>query len=108
MCRPEDTHKGQSAAVEADLNLLYWGGGKCEVVASEVCGVCQVVCGEDIQREKDDWFLEKGDRFYFFEAYDSTSKSFVDPPSNARATISKGKVRPVTCSESIIRILLYR
>ena len=40
--RPEDTHKGQSAVKEADLNLLYWGGGICEIEASAVCGKCQV------------------------------------------------------------------
>lgn len=91
--RPEDTHKGQSAAAEADLNLLYWGGGECEVRADEVLGPCQVVCGEDIQGDKDDWFTEKADRFYFFEAYDSANKCFIDPPHSARSLGNKGKVR---------------
>nr|AKR53930.1 DNA (cytosine-5) methyltransferase 1 [Latrunculia apicalis] len=88
--RPEDTHKGQSAA-EADLNLLFWGGGTCEVGASEVCGKCQVVCGDNIPGEKDDWFMEQADRFYFFEAYDSETRSFVDAPAHARAPGRKGK-----------------
>ena len=78
--------------MEADLNLLYWGGGRCEVVASEVCGKCQVVCGEEIEGDKDDWYMENPDRFYFFEAYDSATKSFVDPPSHARIPGRKGKV----------------
>lgn len=90
--RPEDTHKGQSAAQQGDLNLLYWGGDVCEVNANAVCGKCQVVCGEDIPGDKDDWFIEKPDRFYFYEAYDSSSKSFTDPPASARASGSKGKV----------------
>ncbi len=90
--RPEDTHKGQSASVGADMNLLYWGGGKCEVGADCVCGGCVVECGEDIPGDKDEWFLERSDKFYFFEAYDSSSKCFVDPPPEARAS-SRRKVR---------------
>ncbi len=78
--------------MEADLNLLYWGGGRCEVVASKVCGKCQVVCGEEIEGDKDDWYMENPDRFYFFEAYDCATKSFVDPPLHARVPGRKGKV----------------
>lgn len=90
--RPEDTHRGRSAAMEADLNLLYWGGGETQVMASQVHGKCEVWFGEDIEGEKDEWFMMKTDRFYFFEAYDSASKSFVDPPTAARGLKNKGKV----------------
>ncbi len=37
------------------------------VEAGEVCGRCEVVCGEDIEGDKDDWFLRSPDRFLFFE-----------------------------------------
>lgn len=60
--------------------------------ANEVCGKCQVACAENIQGEKDDWFMEQADRFYFFEAYDSKTQSFVDAPVHARAPGRKGKV----------------
>lgn len=90
--RPEDTHKGRSGVLETDLNLLYWGGGECEVLAKEVCGKCQVVCGEEVPGDKDDWFIDNMDRFYFFEAYNSSTKTFVDPPTSARLLGSRGKV----------------
>lgn len=92
MNRPEDTHKGQGSAQEGDLNLLYWGGGACEVDADVVCGKCQVVCGEDIPGDKDDWFIQQADRFYFYEAYDCSRKTFTDPPPCARGSGGKGKV----------------
>jgi hypothetical protein len=47
--------------------------------------------GEDIRGDKDDWFINETDRFYFYEAYDSDKKSFIDPPPHARAG-RKGKV----------------
>ena len=50
------------------------------MVASVVCGKCQVVHGEEIDGDKDDWFTENPDRFYFFEAYDSANKLFIDLP----------------------------
>lgn len=87
--------------MEADLNRLYWGGGQCEVLASETCGKCQVVFEEDIEGDKDDWFLEKADRFYFFEAYDSATKSFVDSPSHARAPGRRGKVGGIVKKECV-------
>lgn len=74
------------------MNLLYWGGGACEVSADIICGKCKVVCGENIQGDKDDWFIEEADRFYFYEAYDARNKSFIDPPPHTRASGSKGKV----------------
>ncbi len=60
--------------------------------ADLVCGKCVVLCAEDIEGEKDDWFLNEADRFYFYEAYDSADKSFSDPPPRARAAGNKGKV----------------
>ena len=90
--RPEDTHKSQNGATEGDLNLLYWGAGVCKVKADSVCGKCRVLCGENIEGDKDDWFMEESDRFYFYEAYDSDTKSFVDPPLHTRTARTKGKV----------------
>ena len=56
------------------------GGGGCNQVqtnmspssetvveAVEVCGKCEVVCGEDIEGDRDEWFLAAPNRFYFFE-----------------------------------------
>ena len=60
--------------------------------ADVICGKCEVVCGEDIEGDKDDWFTSEADRFYFFEAYNSNKKTFTDPPPDARAARSKGKV----------------
>ena len=77
------------------MNILYWGGGTSEVDASIVCGKCEVICGEDIEGDKDEWFLKEADRFYFYEAYDSAAKTFVDPPSFVRTVKGKGKVRPL-------------
>lgn len=62
------------------------------MVASQMCGKCEVLFGEDIEGEKDGWFAMKADRFHFFEAYDSASKTFVDPPTIARGIKNKGKV----------------
>ena len=81
--------------LESDLNLLYWGGGKCDILAGDICGKCEVVCGEEVSGDKDDWFLDNMDRFYFFEAYDGATKSFVDPPAAARLQGSRGKVSHV-------------
>ena len=90
--RPEDTHKSHRSVLETDLNLLYWGGGECDVLAKEVCGKCFVLCGDEVPGDKDDWFIGNMDRFYFYEMYDSTTRTFVDPPSSARLPGSKGKV----------------
>lgn len=76
-----------------DVNLLYWGGEECQVKASVICGKCEVQHGEDIEGDKDEWFSMKADRFYFYEAYNSATKSFVDPPAHARrGKKTKGKV----------------
>ena len=37
------------------------------VEAVEVCGKCEVVCGEDIEGDRDEWFSAAPNRFYFFE-----------------------------------------
>jgi len=75
------------------MNLLYWGGGACEVWAGKVCGKCEVVFGEDLPGDKDDWFLQNMDRFYFYEAYDRQTNSFTDTPAGARLPGRKGKVQ---------------
>jgi len=37
------------------------------VEATEVYGKCEVVCGEDIEGDRDEWFSAAPNRFYFFE-----------------------------------------
>lgn len=37
------------------------------VEAEVVCGRCEIVCGEEIEGDKDEWFSAASDRFYFFE-----------------------------------------
>lgn len=73
-----------------ELRVLF---PEVTVGAEEVCGKCEVVCGEDIEGDKDDWFLASADRFYFFEAYNSYSRQFEDPPYHARTGGNKGKVK---------------
>lgn len=90
--RPENTHRSVEASCQADLNTLYWSSDECVVSASEVVSECQVVCGEDIEGDMDQWFLEGENRFYFYEAYDSSNEVFTDAPYHARGRISKGKV----------------
>ena len=92
--RPENTHKTLEAVRQADLNLLYWSSEETLVEASQMCGKCEVVCGEDLDEDKDDWFIAQSDRFYFYEAYNSKTKMFEDPPHHARSgrSGSKGKV----------------
>ncbi len=68
------------------------GRGTCVVDAKTVCGKCEVLYEEDIEGDKDEWFMNEADRFYYYEAYDSASESFLDPPPQARATGKKGKV----------------
>ena len=92
LTRPEDTHKSWIGVLETDLNLLYWGGGECEMAASQVCGKCEVVFGEDIVGDRDEWFMHNMDRFYFYEAYDCHNKTFLDPPASSRLPGRKGKV----------------
>lgn len=91
--RPENTHKNAEAVRQADLNLLYWSDEETTLEANDVCGKCEVVCGEDLEGDKDDWFTSQTDRFYFYEAYNSKTKTFEDPPYHARTTggSAKGK-----------------
>ena len=98
MYRPEDTHKSRSAVREADLNLVYWGGGECQVEARIVRGKCHVVSGEELPDNNQDWFPDNC--FYFHEAYDSATRSFVDPPSRARSR-NKGKVNFCATASSV-------
>ena len=91
--RPENTHRGVEAVHQADLNLVYWSRDECVLGASDVVGACEVVCGEDVEGDIDQWFLEGENRFFFYEEYDSSQQAFLDPPYEARGKIDKGKVR---------------
>ena len=35
--------------------------------AEEVCGKCNVVCGEDMTQDRDEFFNKDTDRFYYLE-----------------------------------------
>lgn len=89
--RPDDTHKGPTASAQADLNLLYWSDEEVTVEAHCIHGRCTVVYGENIAGDLDEYFLGATDRFYFMEAYNSTTKEFEEPPSHATRCGQKGK-----------------
>eukprot|EP00731_Ephydatia_muelleri_P024749 Em0016g1020a len=89
--RSDDTHKGPTASTESDLNLLYWSDEEVTVEAGLICGRCTVLYGENIVGDLDEHFLSATDRFYFMEAYNSTTKEFEEPPSHATRCGQKGK-----------------
>nr|XP_054770266.1 DNA (cytosine-5)-methyltransferase PliMCI-like [Lytechinus pictus] len=91
MYRPEDTHKGRTAAYQADLNILYWSEEEAVVELGDVQGKCSVVCAEDLNESVDEYSAGGPHKFYFREAYDSKSKEFEDPPSKSRSNRMKGK-----------------
>ncbi len=92
-CRAENTHRGEGAVHQADMNLLYWSRDECVCDACEVVGACEVVCGEDLSGDLDEWFMGGVNRFYFYQEYDSGGQEFKDPPHEARGRVDKGKVR---------------
>lgn len=89
ICRPSDTHKGETAAQQANLNLLYWSNEGwlhvhvriymcvCDCVylyiiettvsADTVCGKCSIVREEDIEGDIIKYSSENVNRFYFME-----------------------------------------
>ncbi|KAG8239320.1 DNA (cytosine-5)-methyltransferase 1 [Ladona fulva] len=96
--RPEDTHKGLMATYQADLNLLYWTGISRSVAFKSVVGQCYVVYGENVEGFGDadnprHWSTLGPNRFYFLQSYNHQTKSFSDPPQEARSIgkHSKGK-----------------
>eukprot|EP00057_Strongylocentrotus_purpuratus_P012708 XP_011667182.1 PREDICTED: DNA (cytosine-5)-methyltransferase PliMCI isoform X1 [Strongylocentrotus purpuratus] len=89
--RPENTHKGRTAAYQADLNVLYWSEEEAIVELSDVQGQCSVVCAEDLNVSVDEYSAGGPHKFYFREAYDSKRKCFEDPPSKSRSNRMKGK-----------------
>nr|Q27746.1 RecName: Full=DNA (cytosine-5)-methyltransferase PliMCI; AltName: Full=DNA methyltransferase PliMCI; Short=DNA MTase PliMCI; Short=M.PliMCI; AltName: Full=Dnmt1; AltName: Full=MCMT [Paracentrotus lividus]CAA90563.1 DNA (cytosine-5-)-methyltransferase [Paracentrotus lividus] len=91
MYRPEDTHKGRTAAYQADLNVLYWSEEEAVTELEVVQGKCSVVCAEDLNVSTDEYSAGGPHKFYFREAYDSERKCFEDPPSKSRSTRMKGK-----------------
>ena len=44
--------------------LIY---AETTVEAVAVSGKCEVVCGENLEEDKDEWFSAKPDRYYFYE-----------------------------------------
>ena len=52
-----------------DLHSMCSVTIETEAEVGSICGKCEVVCGEDIEGDKDDWFLAGPDRFYFFEVH---------------------------------------
>ncbi|XP_011402705.2 PREDICTED: DNA (cytosine-5)-methyltransferase 1-like isoform X1 [Amphimedon queenslandica] len=92
--RPQDTHKGDEATAQYDLNLLYWSDLVTTVVAGDVvCGKCFVKFKEDITEDIDSYFSNKPNHFYFVEAYCADTKEFEDPPVHA---MNKGKGKGVS------------
>lgn len=88
--RPENTHQPKP---DADLRLVYYSEEEAVVELSEVCGKCYVVYGENVAEELGDYLSRGPHRFYFTEAYDSNTKTFVEPSSKARmmGCLGKGK-----------------
>ncbi len=64
--------------------------------AEEVLGPCEVVCGEDVDGDLDEWFLGGADRFCFYQEYDKSTKQFNDPPAESRGRVAKGKGKVCT------------
>ena len=69
---------------QADLNLLYWSSegqlkafylksdykphlSEVTVAAEDVCGKCNVVCGEDMSIDRDQLFNQDSNTFYYLE-----------------------------------------
>ena len=67
------------------------------VEAEEVCGRCEVVCGEEIEGDKDEWFSAASDRFYFFEVGVVTG-----------GVVTGGGVTGITTSMHVTVLLLLR
>lgn len=58
------------------------------VPAEEVCGKCSVVCGEDLQEDKDDFFSNKPDCFYYLEVLECTTNTSLDPLQLTRSVLN--------------------
>lgn len=86
--RSENTHAPKQ---EADLSLLYYSEEEALVEMNHVRGKCYVVYADNLAEDIDDYLRMGPHRFYFSEAYDSDTKTFVEPSSKARMMGSLGK-----------------
>ena len=78
--RPENTHLVRTKAnLYHDLNLLYWSDEEEIIFFSDVEGKCHVRYLEDLTPSS--WALEGPNRFYFREAYDVKTETFMEPKS---------------------------
>ncbi|KAH8038928.1 hypothetical protein HPB51_004040 [Rhipicephalus microplus] len=95
--RSENTHQPK---LDADLCLLYYSEEEAVVELNQVCGKCYVVYGENLAEEVEDYLRRGPHRFYFTEAYESKSESFVEPSSKARMMGCLGKGKASTFSRA--------
>ncbi|CAK9832323.1 DNA (cytosine-5)-methyltransferase PliMCI [Anthophora retusa] len=93
--RPENTHKGLTLIQQVDLNMVYWSDEVCDIKFSDVAGKCYLVYSENLDQSVEEWTAAGPNRFYFFQAYNASEKTFGDPPSHAmnigKASGGKGK-----------------
>ena len=105
--RPEDTHKGSSAADNAYYNELYWTEEEATVAFSNVQGRCFVKF-MDINvasKQCEVWTEEGPSRWFFREWYNLDTKDTEEPPLSAQRIGHKGKggkdyppvTRPLKC-----------
>lgn len=101
--RSENTHQPK---LDADLCLLYYSEEEAVVELNQVCGKCYVVYGENLAEEVEDYLRRGPHRFYFTEAYESETKSFVEPSSKARmmGCLGKGKGKKGKSSTKTVAI----
>ncbi|XP_055925172.1 DNA (cytosine-5)-methyltransferase PliMCI-like isoform X3 [Argiope bruennichi] len=90
--RPHDTHKwDHPSSYELDLNLLYYSDDEITVDFSNIKGKCYVIFGENLTESVEEYANKGPHRFYFYESYNRTSKSFEEPPTMAQRIGRVGK-----------------
>ncbi|XP_071039220.1 DNA (cytosine-5)-methyltransferase PliMCI isoform X2 [Parasteatoda tepidariorum] len=91
--RPENTSRSESLNHSADFNLLFWSDEEYTFEFTNIKGKCYVVFSENLTESVDDYFKGGPHRFYFNEAYDSSTGTFDEPPSIAQriGRVGKGK-----------------
>ncbi|KAK9745054.1 Cytosine specific DNA methyltransferase replication foci domain [Popillia japonica] len=103
--RPENTHKGVFSAYQQDLNFLYWSEEETVISFSSVISKCYIAYGDGLDIPVREWTTLGPHRFYFTQAYDAKSQSYVEvPPHAAKIGIpKKGKGKGKGKSKSEIK-----
>lgn len=102
--RPENTHLGQTALENSDINLLYWTNVEAKVRLSDCAGKCSVVCCNSDDACLKDFSIIGTCIFYFNESYNSSAKSFGSVPESIKSIFSS-KLKEVSKSPSSVKKL---